>query len=141
MFTFQFIWNPYINLDHDHEINEQDATVWTACTPIIRFTTMEMHNSDRVKLQFGMLQHIPDPPTNLGEWNLRKVIGQWNFNPWQSFARSECRKWKHRQDHVLTDVVMLIEGKPSHNYMAWYISVGFEFLAEDMYLYDLRQVT
>ena len=67
MFTFQFIWRPYLNLDHDHEINEQDAAVWTACTLIIIFTTMEMHHSDRVKLQFGMLQHISDPPINLGE--------------------------------------------------------------------------
>ena len=67
MFTFQFIWRAYLNLNHDHEINEQDATVWTACTPIIRFTTVDMHNSGRVKLQFDMLQHIPDPPTNLGE--------------------------------------------------------------------------
>jgi hypothetical protein len=67
MFIFQFIWHPYLNLDHDHETNEQDATVWTACTPIIRFTTMEMHHSDRVKLQLGMFQHIPDPSTNLKE--------------------------------------------------------------------------
>jgi hypothetical protein len=100
-----------------------------------------MHNSDRVKLQFGMPQNIPDPPASLGEWHLRKVNDQWNFNPWQSFARSECRKWKHRHDHVLTDAVMPTEEKPSRTYMAWYISVGFQFIVEDMYLYDPRQMT
>ncbi|KAI5436100.1 hypothetical protein KIW84_022516 [Lathyrus oleraceus] len=62
-----FIWRPYLNLDHDHEVNAEDAAVWNACTPIIRLTTVEMHNSDRVKLQFGMPQNIPDPPTSLGE--------------------------------------------------------------------------
>ncbi|KAI5448403.1 hypothetical protein KIW84_015714 [Lathyrus oleraceus] len=102
---------------------------------------MEMHNSDRVKLQFGMPQNIPDPPASLGEWHLRKVNNQWNFNPWQSFARSECRKWKHRHDHVLTDVVMPNEEKPSRTYMAWYRSVGFQFIAEDMNMYDPRQQT
>ena len=128
-------------MDHDHEINEKGAAVWTACTPIIRFTTVEMHNSDRMKLQFGMLQNIPDPPASLGEWNMRKVNDQWNFNPWQSFARSECRKWNHHHDHVLTDAMIPNEEKLSHTYMAWYKSVGFEFIAEDMYLYDPRQQT
>ena len=140
-FTFQFIWRPYLNLDHDHEVNAEDAAVWTACTPIIRFTTVEMHNTDRVKLQFSMVQNIPDPPASLGEWHLRKVNDQWNFNPWQSFARSEFRKWKHRHDHVLTDAVMPTEEKPSRTYMAWYRSVGFQFIVEDMYLYDPRQMT
>ncbi|XP_050884901.1 protein MAIN-LIKE 2-like [Lathyrus oleraceus] len=136
-----FIWCPYLNLDHNHEVNEEDATVWTACTPIIRFITVEMHNSDRVKLQFNMLQHIPDPPGKLGEWHMRKVNDQWKFNPWQSFASSECRKRKHRHDHVLTDAMIPNEEKPSRTYMAWYISVGFDFIAEDMYLYDPHQQT
>ncbi|XP_050914517.1 protein MAIN-LIKE 2-like [Lathyrus oleraceus] len=136
-----FIWHPYLNLDHDHEVNAEDAVVWTACTPIIRFTTVEMHNSDRVKLQFGMLQNIPYPSASLGEWHLRKVNNQRNFNPWQSFARSECRKWKHRHDHVLTGAVMPTEEKISRTYMAWYRSTDFHFIAEDMYLYDPRQMT
>ncbi|KAI5404804.1 hypothetical protein KIW84_051824 [Lathyrus oleraceus] len=100
-----------------------------------------MHNNDRVKLQFDMSQNISDPLASLGEWHLRKVNDQWNFNSWQSFARLECRKWKHRHDHVLTDAVMSNEEKPSRTYMAWYISVGFQFIAEDMYLYNPRQQT
>ena len=72
---------------------------------------------------------------------MRKVNDQWNFNPWQTFARSECRKWKHRHDHVLTDAVMPNEVKPSRTYMAWYRSVGFQFIVDDMYLYDPRQTS
>ncbi|KAI5448201.1 hypothetical protein KIW84_015574 [Lathyrus oleraceus] len=37
--------------------------------------------------------------------------------------------------------VMPTEEKPSRTYMAWYRSVGFQFIAEDMYLYDPRQMT
>ncbi|XP_050874518.1 protein MAIN-LIKE 2-like [Lathyrus oleraceus] len=136
-----FIWRPYLNMEHEHQINPEDAAVWTTCAPIIRFTTVELHNTDRVKLQFGMVQNIPDPPASLGEWHMRKVNDQWNYNPWQTFARSECRKWKHRHDHVLTDAVMPNEVKPSRTYMAWYRSVGFQFIADDMYLYDPRQTT
>lgn len=36
---------------------------------------------------------------------------------------------------------MPIEEKPTRNYMAWYKYVGFEFIAQDMYLYDTYQVT
>ncbi|KAI5430235.1 hypothetical protein KIW84_034712, partial [Lathyrus oleraceus] len=56
-----FIWSPYLNLDHDHEVNAKDAVVWAACTPIIRFTNVEMHNNDRMKLQFGMPQKSQIP--------------------------------------------------------------------------------
>ncbi|KAI5391148.1 hypothetical protein KIW84_076128 [Lathyrus oleraceus] len=62
-----FIWRPYLNMDHEHQVNPEDAAVWTTCTPIIRFTTVEMHNTDRVKLQFDMVQSIPDPLASLGE--------------------------------------------------------------------------
>ena len=51
----------------DHQVNHDDDAVQTAKTPIIRFTTVEMHQSDRVKLQFGMQQQIPEPPTCLGD--------------------------------------------------------------------------
>lgn len=37
-----------------HEINFEDAIVWTAKTTMIRFTIVEMLHSDRVKMQFDM---------------------------------------------------------------------------------------
>jgi hypothetical protein len=45
-----------MGLDHqvNHDDDDDDDVVWTTKTPIIRFTTVEMHQSDRVKLQFGM---------------------------------------------------------------------------------------
>ena len=44
--------------------------------PIIRLTTMEMHQNDRVKLQFDMQQKIPVPPTCLGDWHQQRVDAQ-----------------------------------------------------------------
>ncbi|XP_058767158.1 serine/threonine-protein phosphatase 7 long form homolog [Vicia villosa] len=71
-----FIWRPYLELDHVPDLDE--AAIWTTKSPIIRFTTVEMHQSDRVKLQFGMHQGIPDPPEPdcLGRWHLAKVSEQ-----------------------------------------------------------------
>ena len=48
-----------------HDPNPEDAAIWTAKTAIIRFNIMEMHHSDRVKMQFGMHQEIPSDPTDL----------------------------------------------------------------------------
>ena len=33
----------------DHQVNHDDNAVWTAKTQIILFTTVEIHQSDRVK--------------------------------------------------------------------------------------------
>ncbi|CAK8579708.1 unnamed protein product [Lathyrus sativus] len=50
--TDDFVWMPYEGLDH--QPNPDDVVVWTSTTLIIRFTTVEMHQIDRVKLQFRM---------------------------------------------------------------------------------------
>lgn len=42
----------------EHEINHEDATVWTAKTTIIKFNTVEMHHSDHDRLRFYMHQQI-----------------------------------------------------------------------------------
>lgn len=64
----------------EHEVNPKDAAVWTAKTTIIRFTTMEMNQSDCVKMQFDMQQQIPDPQTCLGQWHQLRVDVQWNYS-------------------------------------------------------------
>ena len=56
----------------EHVPNPEDAAVWTTKTPIIGLTTVEMHHSDCVKLQFGMHQEIPCPPMCLDPWHLKK---------------------------------------------------------------------
>ncbi|CAK8572940.1 unnamed protein product [Lathyrus sativus] len=136
-----FIRCPYLNTEHLHEVREEDATVWTACVSIIRFTTVEMHNSYRVKLQFGMHQNIPDPSIDISKWHLKRVNDQWEFPDWKDFAKSEHRKWMNRNTHVLLDKVMATPSIPTINYMAWYRSVATGFVSEDRYLYDPHQTT
>ncbi|KAI5393604.1 hypothetical protein KIW84_060652 [Lathyrus oleraceus] len=90
-----FVWRPYLDLDHD--VNHDDAAVWTTKTPIIRFTMMEMHQSDRVKLQFGMLQQIPESPMCLRNWHQKRVDAQWDYFDWRDFAKDMCRQWRNQR--------------------------------------------
>ncbi|XP_058775349.1 protein MAIN-LIKE 2-like [Vicia villosa] len=96
-----FTWRPYLELGH--EPNEADATVCTAKTPIIRFTTVEMHHSDRVKLQFGMHREIPCPPMCLDPWHLKKVSNQWYRQNWKSFAKDFRKMWGRRSKNVIVN--------------------------------------
>lgn len=61
-----------MGLEHHHEINEEDLTVWTLTTHIIIFSIVELHHSDSVKLQFGMHQEIPYLPRCLVQWHQLK---------------------------------------------------------------------
>lgn len=61
-----------------YESNLEDEAIWTVIMPTIRFNIVEMHQSDRVKLQFGMRRDIPTLPMSLGEWHIKRVNHQWN---------------------------------------------------------------
>ncbi|KAI5427046.1 hypothetical protein KIW84_032466 [Lathyrus oleraceus] len=81
-----FIWRPYMGVDHD--VNHDDAAIWTTKTSIIRFTMVEMHQSGRVKLQFDMQQQIPEPPTCLGNWHQKRVDVQWDYSDSKRLCKS-----------------------------------------------------
>ncbi|CAK8530117.1 unnamed protein product [Lathyrus sativus] len=135
-----FIWRLYLGLEAFHEVERQDSAVWSAKVLIINFTTVEMHNTDRVKLQFGMLQDIPCPPKCIPDkYHTGKVSDQWECNPWTKYAKHECREWRHRNNYVLSDTVFPYEMKQSIQYMTWYMSVSIGFISHPRYLVDPRQ--
>ncbi|CAK8579704.1 unnamed protein product [Lathyrus sativus] len=135
-----FIWRPYLGLEAIHEVNQHDSAVWSAKVPIINFTTMEMHNSDRVKLHFGMLQDIPCPPKCIPDkYHTSKVSDQWEYSPWTKYAKHECREWRHRSHFILSDTVFPYERKQTIQYMNWYKEVSIGFILHPRYLVDPRQ--
>src|SRR3954469_11838965 len=136
----QFIWRPYLGLEH--QPNQEDMEIWTAKTAIIRFNVVEMHQSDRVKMQFGMLQDIPSDPTCLDPWHQKRVDAQWDIVHWQNFAPEFCRMWRRRARHVLLFPIFPDEHPMQHTrqYMSWYKMVTNPemFVAEPRYLVDPR---
>ena len=120
----QFVWRPYLGLGHVP--NPEDAATWTAKTAIIRFNIVEIHHSDRVKMQFGMHQEIPSDPTCLSPWHLKRVDAQWGLTNWKDFAPKWCKMWQRRHRHVLQFPVFLNQGNMRHTnqYLSWYRSVS-----------------
>src|SRR3954468_15467321 len=134
----QFIWRPY--LECEYEPRAQDAEIWTTKCCLIRYNIIEMHQSDRVMLQFGMRQRIPDPPVDLGVWHLKRVNHQWTHQHWKDFAPDQRQMWKNRREYVLNFPVSDHEMKPSPEYMNWYRTATTPnlFLAAPFYLIDPR---
>ncbi|XP_050889584.1 serine/threonine-protein phosphatase 7 long form homolog [Lathyrus oleraceus] len=130
-----FIWRPYLGLEH--QPNPEDAAVWTAKTAIMRFTTVEMHQSDRVKLQFGMHQDIPGPPMSMEPWHLKKVSHQWYAQNWKEFAKDFRKMWKDRAHYVLQFPVAPNEMKPTREYVEWYrANTNPEMIVSDPFYLD-----
>ncbi|XP_050917828.1 serine/threonine-protein phosphatase 7 long form homolog [Lathyrus oleraceus] len=70
-----FIWRPLIQYPVP---DYNDSRVWSATTYIICFYTVEMHQTDRVKLQFGFEQQIPSPPRCLSEHHNMTMVQAWD---------------------------------------------------------------
>ncbi|XP_058733592.1 serine/threonine-protein phosphatase 7 long form homolog [Vicia villosa] len=81
----QFIWRPYLRFAPPQD---EDSSIWSAKTYIICFHIVEMHQSDRVKLQFGYLQNIPDTPVCLKEHH-KMNTNKSRKTPWTELYRHE----------------------------------------------------
>ncbi|XP_050879493.1 extensin-2-like [Lathyrus oleraceus] len=103
----------------------------------MRFTTVEMHQSDRVKLQFGMHQEIPGPPMSMEPWHLKKVSHQWYAQNWKEFTKEFRKMWKDRAHYVLQFPVAPNEMKPTREYVEWYrANTNPEMIVSDPFYLD-----
>ncbi|CAK8533946.1 unnamed protein product [Lathyrus sativus] len=130
-----FIWRPYLELE-DEDPTESD--MWSSTTFIFSFTYVEMHHSDRVKLQFGIKQDIPGPPTCMEMYHKSTANDQWKFDNWRDHNIQEHQHWINCRRTVLRGNVMDTECKPSREYMRWYRSVTNLYLSQNRYLWDPR---
>jgi hypothetical protein len=97
-----------------------------------------MHHSDRVKLQYGIQQDIPNSPKCMEEYHTSKASDQWKFLNWKDHYKQERRQWQNRRNTVLQGFVMPDECKPSRGYMDWYRSVSTLYLSQNRLLFDPR---
>ncbi|XP_066384621.1 uncharacterized protein [Miscanthus floridulus] len=94
------------------------SAVWLSRTPLICFQIVEMHVPDHVLLQFGMLQHIPDPVEVVERVTMQGKADQ----HWPTYHNKYIKEWENR----LISVVKHQEtgtSDPTHArncYLEWY---------------------
>ncbi|PNX86237.1 hypothetical protein L195_g042314 [Trifolium pratense] len=99
-----------------------------------------MHQTDRVKLQFGFPQEIPQQPTDMREYHrlsLRKQVD----TSWGIKWKNEIEDWNLRHARVLNGAMRFeVEVKPDYNYMSWFRATFTPFLSSTQQLQDPRVV-
>ncbi|CAK8560091.1 unnamed protein product [Lathyrus sativus] len=89
--TNNFIWRSYLNYP---ECVLADSQIWSVTTSIISSHIVEMHQADKVKLQFGFQQDISSQPRCLREQHETKMPNTWGDH-WLNINRKENNEWKN----------------------------------------------
>ncbi|WJX11861.1 UDP-arabinose 4-epimerase [Trifolium repens] len=99
-----------------------------------------MHQTDRVKLQFGIPQEIPQQPMDMRGYpklSLKKVVD----TSWELQWSYEIAIWVLRHEHVLNDAMRFeVEVKPDYNYLSWFRATLTPFVSSNQQLQDPRVV-
>ncbi|CAN6286726.1 unnamed protein product [Urochloa humidicola] len=90
----QITWDPYTpNLVAGlPAICTFGSAVWRSRTPLICFQIVEMHVPDRVLLQFGMVQHIPDLVEAVERVTMQGKADQ----DWTTYHDKYIKQWQNR---------------------------------------------
>ncbi|XP_052487579.1 serine/threonine-protein phosphatase 7 long form homolog [Gossypium raimondii] len=118
-----FIWMPYRRPKIANVVPPSalvDSHTWCTNTPIINFNVVEWYNGDRVLRQFGCIQHIPDPPCQLGDDHGLTKRGRVQLD-WGIYHRKYVALWYDRLRRI-PQMVMATDLQPSAQYIEWYHS-------------------
>ncbi|XP_028236611.1 serine/threonine-protein phosphatase 7 long form homolog [Glycine soja] len=101
MESHEFSWVPYKGFEeHLPRCAYRDMEIWFACIAIICFSIVEWHQTNRVKLQFGLQQDIPVDPMNLDL--LHKIYMRGNhYIDWIEYHAEWINIWKNKRSDVL----------------------------------------
>ncbi|CAI8586188.1 unnamed protein product [Vicia faba] len=135
MLEDQFIWRPYLGLAPQRH---EDSLIWSSTTYMICFHIVEMHQADRVKLQFGHLQGIPEEARCLAEHHKMTTLKA-RRHAYTTLYSDEQNCWLHRELFTLDGDQLQTEEKPSKEYMQWYHSLPHRYASYEQFLTDPRQ--
>ncbi|XP_039828443.1 uncharacterized protein LOC120690004 isoform X3 [Panicum virgatum] len=94
------------------------SAVWRSRTPLICFQIVEMHVPDRVLLQFGMVQHIPDLVEAIERVTMQGKADQ----DWPTYHDKYIKQWQNRLFSVV-EQQDTGNSNPTHArncYLEWY---------------------
>ncbi|KAF1866526.1 hypothetical protein Lal_00017909, partial [Lupinus albus] len=129
-----FQWLPYENyVDNLPREVLEDKNIWSACTALICFSI-----TDRVRLQFKLLQDLPQPPQNLDALHRVDKRGNLDTN-WATRHAEWIDYWCNRRDQVQQGPQIQY---PIHTqqYIMWYRRNSRLFLSSEAQLRDPRQI-
>ncbi|CAN6309217.1 unnamed protein product [Urochloa humidicola] len=125
----EITWDPYTpNLIAElPAICTFGSTVWRSRTPLICFQIVEMHVPDRVLLQFGMVQHIPDLVEAVERVTMQGKADQ----DWTTYHDKYIKQWQNRlfsvveqQDTGNSDPILA-----RNCYLEWYWQITCRWIS------------
>ncbi|CAJ2670504.1 unnamed protein product [Trifolium pratense] len=129
-----FIWTPY---DISQTLYPVDVECWSATTYLINFGIVEYHQTDRVRLQFG-LNHVARDDAQIME-HYHEIDMRKNVHDWAAKFHAEIQHWNHRNIRALhrdlADVVPLMH---SNEYLHQYTRDYMPYVSDNYYLNDPR---
>jgi|ERR1044072_1469390 hypothetical protein len=97
----------------------RDRELFRAVVPLICFNVLEWHQADRVLMQFGYAQHVPDPPAQDERLHDVSLRGKVEHN-WNSEMGIYVQQWANRHQLVYPVSGRSRRRGPSDEYMRWY---------------------
>ncbi|CAM0876388.1 unnamed protein product [Alopecurus aequalis] len=90
----QITWDPYKPslISGLPALCTHGSAIWRSKTPLICFQIVEMHVPDRVLLQFGMIQHIPDPVVAVERVTMQGKTDE----DWSTYHEKYIKQWDNR---------------------------------------------
>jgi len=127
---FQFLWRPYIQNEINRLIMVDIPLVTRATIPIICFTTVEIHQANRVMHQFGLSQNIPPDPINLDQVHMDDLRGR-NDKYWVAHHHQWIAIWNDKQNRVIqgTPFIKNDHLRDETPYMQWYINHTIHYIS------------
>ncbi|XP_039687054.1 uncharacterized protein [Medicago truncatula] len=134
----QFSWRPYVNFNYN---NEEESQIWSANTYLICFQIVERHQTDRVRLQFGLPQHPPSLPENLKDFHKINLSKDRIKGSWGDKHHRQVQNWNQRHQLALHGVRYNHEVYPNRQYFAWYWKFfgDYLWLSREVLLSNPRQ--
>nr|KYP45415.1 Serine/threonine protein phosphatase 7 long form isogeny [Cajanus cajan] len=77
----EFLWMPYRGFESSLPTRAyKDSRIWISCTVVASFAVIVWHQSDRVQLQYGLWQSIPNEVHNLDKMHEIDMRGHSDTN-------------------------------------------------------------
>ncbi|XP_073006437.1 uncharacterized protein [Typha latifolia] len=116
----QITWDPYTTnlMSGLPAICTSGSAVWLCRTPLICFQIVEMHVPDRVLLQFGMIQHIPDAVEMVERVTMQGKADE----DWSLYHDKYIKQWDSRLSTVV-EQNQAVDPDPTrarNHYLEWY---------------------